>query len=285
MRQIRERAYAKLNLTLDVLCKRSDGYHDMEMVMQTVDLHDTVDITLKDTPGIKVDISRDDLPKDLHNLGGKAAETFLNYVNLSTGISVYITKNIPDRAGMAGGSADAAAVIRGLDRLLETHLSDRELLELCARVGSDVPFCLRGGTALATGRGEILTDLPALPPCGIVLVKPDFSVSTPALFGAIDGQKIAERPDTDAFLELLKKGDLAGLGRKLRNVFEPVLPPSERETVNEIKARLLRNGALGTAMTGTGSAVFGLFPSLEAAKKIEPLPYTTFFTSPVGKIV
>lgn len=280
-----ERAYAKLNLTLDVLCKRPDGYHDMKMIMQTVDLFDKVDIILKDTPEIEVDISRDDLPKGLHNLAGKAAESFLSYVNLSAGVSVYITKNIPDKAGMAGGSADAAAVIRGLDRLLGTRLSDKELLELCAEVGSDVPFCLRGGTALATGRGEILTDLPALPACGIVLVKPDFSVSTPALFGALDGREIEKRPDTAAFLDLLKAGDLPGMGAALRNVFEPVLPPSERETVNEIKAHLLRYGALGSAMTGTGSAVFGLFSSLEAAKRIKPLPYTTFFVSPVGKNV
>lgn len=285
MRRICERAYAKLNLTLDVLCKRPDGYHDMEMVMQTVDLQDTVDITLKDAPGIEVDISRDDLPRGLHNLAGKAAEAFLDYVNLSVGISVYITKNIPDRAGMAGGSADAAAVIRGLDRVLETRLSERELLDLCAKVGSDVPFCLFGGTALATGRGELLTDLPALPKCGIAIVKPDFSVSTPALFGAIDGQKITRRPDTAAFLELLKAGDLPGMGAALYNVFEPVLPPSERETVNEIKSHLLQNGALGACMTGTGSVVFGLFPSLEAAKRMAPLPYATFFASPVGKIV
>lgn len=285
MRHIRERAWAKLNLTLDVLCKRPDGYHDMEMVMQTVDLADEVDITLSDTPEIEVDINRDDLPKGLHNLAGKAAEAFLNYVNLLVGVSVYITKNIPDKAGMAGGSADAAAVIRGLDKLLETRLSDKELLDLSAKVGSDVPFCLWGGTALAKGRGELLRDLPALPPCGIVIVKPDFSVSTPALFGALDGREIEKRPDTAAFLELLKTGDLAGIGKELYNVFEPVLPPAERATVDEIKAHLLQNGALGAAMTGTGSAVFGLFPSLEAAKRIEPLPYATFFASPVEKIV
>ncbi len=285
MRRVRERAYAKLNLTLDVLRKRPDGYHDMEMVMQTVDLYDTVDITLNDVPGIEVGISRDDLPKNLHNLAGKAAAEFLNFVNESVGVSVYITKNIPDKAGMAGGSADAAAVIRGLDKLLETRLSDKELLELCAKVGSDVPFCLRGGTALARGRGEVLTDLPALPRCGIVIVKPDFSVSTPALFGALDGQEIENRPDTAGFLDLLKAGDLPGMGKKLYNVFEPVLPPPERETVDAIKAHLLRNGALGACMTGTGSAVFGLFPSLEAAKRVKPLPYATFFASPVEKTV
>ena len=285
MRRVRERAYAKLNLTLDVLRKRPDGYHDMEMVMQTVDLYDTVDITLNDVPGIEVGISRDDLPKNLHNLAGKAAAEFLNFVNESVGVSVYITKNIPDKAGMAGGSADAAAVIRGLDKLLETRLSDKELLELCAKVGSDVPFCLRGGTALARGRGAVLTDLPALPRCGIVIVKPDFSVSTPALFGALDGQEIENRPDTAGFLDLLKAGDLPGMGKKLYNVFEPVLPPPERETVDAIKAHLLRNGALGACMTGTGSAVFGLFPSLEAAKRVKPLPYATFFASPVEKTV
>ncbi len=280
---ITERAFAKLNLTLDVLGKRPDGYHNMETVMQTVDLWDEVDITIKDVPGIEVDISRDDLPKGLHNLAGKAAKIFLSYVNRpDVGVSIYITKRIPDKAGMAGGSADAAAVLRGLDRLLGTRLSEGELLELGAKVGSDVPFCVRGGTALARGRGEILTALPALPDCGIVLVKPDFSVSTPALFAALDGREIEKRPDTPGFLRLLEAGVLRGVGAALYNVFELALPPARRETVDGIKAHLLENGALGAAMTGTGSVVFGLFPSMEAARRAKSLPYTAFFVSPVG---
>lgn len=283
---IRERAFAKLNLTLDVLGKRPDGYHDMETVMQTVDLWDEVDITLKNAPGIEVDTSKDDLPKDLHNLGGKAARLLLAHVGLTdVGVSVYITKHIPDGAGMAGGSADAAAVIRGLDKLLGTHLSEAELLALCAGVGSDVPFCLRGGTALATGRGEVLTELSNFPACGIAIVKPNFSVSTPELFAAIDGREIPSRPDTAEFLRLLEARDLRGMGAAMVNAFEPVLPEAERRIVEGIKSRLIRDGALGAAMTGTGSAVFGLFPSLDAAKSISPRPYATFFAAPVGKNV
>lgn len=258
--RILELAPAKLNLTLDVLGKRPDGYHELETVMQSVDLRDEVYITLKDRPGIKVDISRDDLPRDLHNLAGKAAQEFLNYVNLpGQGIEVYINKRIPDKAGLAGGSSDAAAVIRGLDALLDTGLCETELLDISGRVGSDVPFCLLGGTRLCRGRGEIMTELPELPDCSIVIVKPVFSVSTPELFAALDSKRVLRRPDTGGFLKALSARELSGLGPYTVNVFEEVLPEDLGRRVRDIKGALLDAGALGASMTGTGSAVFGFF--------------------------
>lgn len=288
VRKLTVPAYAKLNLTLEVLDRRPDGYHNMDMVMQTVDLRDTVDITISDEgeKGVEVDINRDDLPKGIHNLAGKAAKAFLDYVNLpETHIEVYITKNIPDKAGMAGGSADAAAVIRGLDKLLETRLSDRELYGVCALVGSDVPFCLFGGTALARGRGELLTDLPPMPDCGILIVKPSFSVSTPALFAALDRCAVTARPDTGRAVEALRRGDLKALCANMVNVFEDALPEEERRIVVDIKSTLMASGALGASMTGTGSAVFGVFSSPEAAKNVDLTRFgQTFAVSPVKKL-
>lgn len=283
MDSVRERAFAKLNFTLDVVGKRPDGYHDMETVMQAVGLWDEVDITLKGEPGIEVDISWDDLPKDLHNLAGKAAREYLNYVNMTDiGVEVYITKAIPDRAGLAGGSSDAAAVIRGLDRLLGRGLSEEELLKICAGVGSDVPFCLRGGTQLAAGRGEILTRLAPCPECGIAIVKPGFSVSTPELFAALDGLKIGKRPDTARFISALGRGDIAAASPLAFNVFEQALPGAERRTVEAVKGALLDAGALGAAMTGTGSAVFGIFRDAGQARRADLAGYgDVFFADPL----
>ena len=279
-------ACAKLNLTLDVGEKRPDGYHNMEMLMQSVSLYDTVDITLTTGKDIEVMSTDPSLPTGVHNLAGKAAKAFLSYVNITDiGIEVYITKRIPDRAGLAGGSADAAAVIRGLDRLLDTRLSARNLSSIALAVGSDVPFCLFGGTALARGRGELLTPLPAVPDCGILIVKPDFSVSTPALFAALDGCQVRLRPDTQGAVDALCAGDLSALAGYMVNVFEEALPEAERRTVVDIKSELLSDGALGACMTGTGSAVFGLFPTFADAQRADLRRFgETFAVSPVKRL-
>ncbi len=279
-------ACAKLNLTLDVGEKRPDGYHNMEMIMQSVSLYDTVDITLTAKKDIKVMSTKPNLPTGIHNLAGKAAKAFKSYVNLNDiGVEVYINKRIPDRAGMAGGSADAAAVIRGLDILLDTRLSADALSAIALSVGSDVPFCLFGGTALACGRGELLTPLAALPDCGILLVKPDFSVSTPALFAALDGCQVRLRPDTRGAVDALCTGDMKALAGRMVNVFEEALPEAERRIVVDIKSELLSAGALGACMTGTGSAVFGIFPTLEDARRADLGRFgETFAVSPVKSI-
>ena len=280
-----EKACAKINLSLDVKGKRPDGYHEMDMIMQSVSLWDEVSVTLTDTPGIEVDINVDSLPKGLQNLAGKAAQEFFRYVNITNkGVKVYIKKNIPDKAGMAGGSSDAAAVIRGLNSLTGSGLSDRELYEICARVGSDVAFCLRGGTARATGRGEILQDLPGMPDCDIVLARPDFSVATPELFARIDSCEIGTRPDAGRMEQALERGDLRGVCREVGNVFEQVLP--ERAAVESIKAELTRRGALAACMTGTGSVVYGLFEAGKAPADREiPGCKEIFFAKPLGKHV
>lgn len=254
-----ERAWAKINLTLDVTGKRPDGYHDMTMVMETVDLCDILRFS-NDGQGVRVRSNLSFLPENGGNLAAVAASRFAQVTGAAVEpLTIEIEKHIPVCAGTAGGSSDAAAVLRYLDRTLGTGLSREALEELGASVGSDVPYCVRGGTALAQGRGEELTDLPRLPRCAIVLCKPPFSISTPALFAQLDRCRISRRPDTKGVLRALEEGDLVGVARRLYNVFEDVLLPRQKRTVEEVKHALVDGGALGAAMTGTGPTVFGLF--------------------------
>ena len=252
-------AYAKLNLTLDILSKRPDGYHEMKMVMQTISLHDDVTVTLADGKGITCRVADAALPCDERNLAVKAAKVFCEAVNYSGGIDIALTKRIPSEAGMAGGSADAAAVLRALRDLVSPALTDERLEEIGAGVGSDVPFCIRGGTQLAEGRGEVLTVLSPAPKCFAAVCKPDFPISTPALFARVDGVTLSNRPDTDAMLSAIACGERGALCENVSNVFEQVLPEAQRERIEEIKRALVEHGALCAAMTGSGSAVFGLF--------------------------
>lgn len=287
-RTVCERAYAKLNLTLGVLGKRPDGYHELDMVMQTVSLWDEVTITLTDTPGIEVDINRDDLPGGIDNLAGKAGKIFFREVNIiDKGIRVYINKRIPSQAGLAGGSADAAAVVRGLCRLLpEVRLNLHEKLSICAEIGSDVPFCFLGGTKRARGRGEVLTALPPMPECAVLIVKPAFSVSTPVLFNAIDGLVLRDRPDAGKMAKALERQDFSGVCREVGNVFQEALPAGERKIVEEIKAALRASGAPAASMTGTGSAVFGIFPTGKDVKIDKFRDFgEVFLAKPVGDLV
>lgn len=266
MRALTERASAKLNLTLDVLGRRPDGYHEMKMVMQSVSLCDEVELRLTEG-GIAVATDKPFLPTGEGNLAYRAAETFLRAAGRSdAGVSIRIRKRIPVCAGLAGGSADAAAVFRGLSRLLDAPLPPETLRKAAEAVGSDVPYCLLGGTALATGRGETLETLPSLPDCAFVIVKPAFSVSTPRLFERLDGMSIRQRPDTDGMLEALGNRSVPDAARRCFNIFEAVLPSRERHLVEEAKDRLLTFGAAGASMTGTGSAVYGLFEDPERAE-------------------
>lgn len=252
-------ANAKLNLTLDVLGKREDGYHDLCMVMQSVDLHDVLVLEATEGEAVSVKTNLCFLPEDDRNLAAMAARAFFRHTGQVTGLSIEIDKQIPVCAGMAGGSADAAAVLRGLNELTGAKLSRERLAELGAEVGSDVPYCVLGSTALAEGRGERLTELPALPQCHVVLCKPGFSISTPELFQRLDGCRITCHPDTAGMLEALERGDLKDAARRMYNVFEDVLPDRQRRTVSEIKAILIAEGALGACMSGSGPTVFGLF--------------------------
>ncbi len=261
-----ERAYAKLNLSLDVLGKLPDGYHDLRMVMQTVEFGDDLELELTGDGSFHMVSGRSYLPCDDRNHAMKAARLFL--AGSGMGVRIRTVKRIPVCAGMAGGSADAAAVLRGLNKLTGAGKTYEELCALGLQVGSDVPFCIRGGTALAEGRGEKLTPLPPLPDGPIVICKPAFAISTPELFGKIDARKSRIRPDTSGLLAALERQELSGVARRMYNVFEDVLTRREDE-IFAIKSELLARGALGAAMTGTGSAVFGLFAEDEAAQNAQ----------------
>ena len=267
MREIREKAYAKLNISLDVMDSRADGYHDMLMVMQTVTLWDDIHIVLNSEGRMSAASNLRFIPADERNLAVKAAIRFFRELGEeNTGAHIEMQKRIPVGAGMAGGSADAAAVLRGLNKLYDRKFSLEKLMELGADVGSDVPFCVMGGTALAQGRGEILSPLPPMPECSFVICKPEFSISTPELFRKLDAAPMRRHPDTQGIIQALEDGDLVRICRRMYNVFEDV-DDRRMRSVGEIKGALLDSGAISAMMTGTGSAVFGVYEDETAANK------------------
>ena len=265
---IEEKAYAKINISLDVTGRRADGYHDMVMIMQTVSLCDELTLTIGGGEGVTARSNMRFIPGDERNLAVKAAMKYLEAVGeRDKGVSIDIRKNIPVGAGMGGGSADAAAVLRAMNGLFDHALSAAELEQLSCAVGSDVAFCVAGGTALATGRGEKLEALPALPDCAFVVCKPEFSISTPELFRKLDQMPLRRHPDTAGLLAAIREGQLGQVCRRMYNVFEDV-DDRRMRTVADIKSRLLDAGALGAVMTGTGSAVFGVFAPGQALEGV-----------------
>ena len=261
-------ANAKLNLTLDVLGRRPDGYHDMRMIMQSITLSDTLTLEPDGGEELRVQSNLQFLPTGEKNLAAQAALRFWEARGLPPrGMTITIRKNIPVCAGMAGGSSDGAAVLRALNRMEGEPFSPEELARIGARVGSDVPYCVLGGTALAEGRGEELTPLPPLPTCWVVVCKPEFSISTPDLFAQIDRIRLRCHPDTRGAVAALEAGDLEGVARRLYNVFEDALPDRQRTRVQEIKSTLIQCGALGASMSGTGPTVFGLFHREDRARE------------------
>ncbi len=268
MTTLYESAFAKLNLTLDVLGKRPDGYHDLQSVMQTISVRDDVEIDVGTGKPWKLICSREGIPTDETNLAWKAAKVYCDNLNKNPdGLEIRILKRIPSGAGMGGGSADAAAVLRALNRHYGNPLSILALAELGAQVGSDVPFCVLGGTAMAEGRGEILRKLPDMPDCVFVVCKPAFSVSTPELYRKIDQAAIAQRPDNRAMESALISGDLLKVAQQLCNVFDPVVTQEHLE-LNYIKSLFHQYGAVGYQMTGSGSAVFAIVSEFEVAAVI-----------------
>ena len=259
------RSYAKVNLTLDVLSRRNDGYHDVKMIMQTVSLFDLV-LVDKTTSDISVSTNLRFLPCNDKNIAYKAARSFFYYTKIDKGCKILIHKNIPVAAGLAGGSGNAAAVLCALDRLYDTNLSLDELCKLGAELGADVPYCIKGGTALATGIGEIITPLPDIPKCTMLIVKPPISVSTASIYNAIDSSDITERPDTDAMISAITKGDINGISKNLSNVMG-VVTENLHPIIRGIRRKMLLNGALGAVMSGSGPSVFGIFPDYSTAKK------------------
>ena len=282
MEIITESAFAKINLTLDVLGRREDGYHDIRSIMQTISLRDDVVINadtgapwavhcyrevLEDPKAeqSEVRLETEGLPQDADNLAWKAAEAFFSRTGKQTsGLEIFINKRIPTEAGLGGGSADAAAVLRGLNRHYGEPLSVAALCETGEAVGSDVPFCVLCGTALVEGRGELLTQIHGVPQFYVVVCKPDFSVSTAELYRRLDEEFIEKRPDQRAMQANLQKGELLGIGGSLCNVFEPLVL-KEHFDLNYIRSMMITYGAYGAQMTGSGSAVFGVYDSFEYA--------------------
>ena len=256
------RAYAKINLTLDITSKRDDGYHDVKMIMQEISLYDTIDIERSDDIEIECNIPY--IPCDERNLAYKAVLEFNKYTNKNAGAKIYINKIIPSGAGLGGGSSDAAAVVKALDKLYNTNLTERDKMNICEKLGSDVPFFILGGTCLAEGRGEILTKLPSIPKCYVLLAKPSFSVSTKIAYQNFDITKLKRHPETDAAIEALKSGDIVLLAEKMKNVLEPPVV-NQYPKIKILKYEIKKGRALNSIMTGSGSTVFGIFDSYTKA--------------------
>ena len=260
-------AFAKLNLYLGIHGLRPDGYHQLETVFQAVDLMDLVSISVHDEGGISLRCNKVYLPTDNRNLAYKAAEAFFRAADIENpGLHINIKKIIPVGAGMAGGSTDAACVLRLLNQAFERPLSPQQMAEVGLTLGADVPFCLWGGTALAGGVGEQLQQMKPMPSCAILVGKPRFSVSTKAAFGLYDQKPREQCPPPDEMLQALEQGDLAGIAGNLYNSLEePVVESYPR--IGQIITRMESAGAMGVRMTGSGSAVFGIFETDEEAKK------------------
>lgn len=259
MERYAQAAPAKVNLALDILGRRRDGYHEMRMVMQTVSLWDTV--TLEEGgEGFTLSVRGMDLPPG-KTLEQRAAEAFFTAIGRpAPPLRVTLEKKTPAYAGLGGGSADVAALLRLLRERYAPAMPREALEAVGGQTGSDMPFCVRGGTALAEGRGEVLTDLPPLPECRFVLCKPDFGLPTGPMFARLRLDGSLPRPDVEGMVSALRRGDLEGAASRVGNVFESVLEPPERREIEGIKETLLRHGALAAAMSGSGPAVFGLFP-------------------------
>ncbi|UOQ49528.1 4-(cytidine 5'-diphospho)-2-C-methyl-D-erythritol kinase [Gracilibacillus caseinilyticus] len=263
---ILEKAPAKINLTLDVLYKRPDQFHEIAMVMTTVDLADRLEFFLLDKDRIEISSENRFVPNDERNLAYRAAKLLKERYHIKQGVRILIDKQIPVAAGLAGGSSDAAATLRGLNRLWKLHLPMETLAELGSEVGSDVSFCVYDSTALAEGRGELITELPAPPHCWVVLAKPVQGVSTQSVYQSLNLENL-NHPDTEGMIEAIRSGDYYGVCDRLKNVLETVTLPKNPE-VEQIKQQMLRSGADAVLMSGSGPTVFGLVQQESRADRI-----------------
>ena len=263
--KLTETGYAKINLGLDVLGLRPDKYHEVAMVMQTISLADT--LTFTDSPELTVTTDMPGLEGGSSNLAWKAAVLMAEYAHREPRVHIHIEKKVFLAAGLAGGSTDASAVLRGLNRFWELHLPCEKLERLGAKLGSDVPFCVAGGTSLATGRGEVLTPLPDLPNLFLVLAKPPLEISTPWAYREFDKQKNVIRPDIEGMVQAVRTGDVQGVLRRCGNVLEPVTAAAHPE-IREIQQQMLQNGADLAMMSGSGPTVFGVAKGRETCERI-----------------
>ncbi|RGE88311.1 4-(cytidine 5'-diphospho)-2-C-methyl-D-erythritol kinase [Sellimonas intestinalis] len=266
MERIQLKALGKINLGLDVLGKRENGYHDVRMIMQTVYLYDEVTLEKRQKPGITVSTNLIYLPTDKTNIAYRAAKILLDEFGERRGVAIHLKKHIPVAAGMAGGSADAAAVLFGMNRMFGWKLSEKELMERGVTLGADVPYCIMRGTALAEGIGEKLTRLPAMPKCHLLIAKPPISVSTKLVYEKLDALAIVDHPDIDGIIEGLKDRDLIRVAGSMGNVLQNVTE-TEYPVITQIKEKMIKGGAINAMMSGSGPTVFGFFKERSMAKK------------------
>ena len=265
MEQITRKAYAKINIGLDVLRRREDGYHELKMIMQTVDICDDLSFERTAQPGIVIRTDHEELPVDGNNLIYKAADLLFQEKGITEGVKITLTKRIPIAAGLAGGSSDAAATMRGLNELFQMGYSIQELQRLGVKLGADIPYCLVGGTMLSEGIGEILTPLPTPPDCFLVVAKPDINVSTGFVYGNLHADSLTYHPDIDGMIAALHAGSLSGITDRLGNVLETVTVKAY-PVIEELKELLRSMGAVNALMSGSGPTVFGIFKERETAE-------------------
>lgn len=260
------KALAKINLGLDVVRRREDGYHEVRMIMQTIHLYDRLDIKRTQEPGIQIQTNLSFLPVNENNLIYKAAKLLMDEFSITDGVSVKLDKRIPVAAGMAGGSTDAAAMLIGVNRLFSLGLTKRQLMERGVQIGADVPYCIMRGTALAEGIGEELSPLPPMVKCPVLIAKPSISVSTKFVYQNLKLDDTTIHPDIDLMIEDIKAKNLHDIAAHMGNVLETVTIPNY-PVIDEIKKHMLSNGAVGAMMSGSGPTVFGLFDDEDTAKK------------------
>lgn len=260
------RSMAKINLALDITGKRADGYHDVRMIMQSICLYDEIEMERTDTPGVRMQTNVSFLPTDRRNLAVRAADLLLKAFDIPEGVGIKLNKRIPVAAGLAGGSSNAAAVLVGMNHLFSLGLSESALMQYGLQLGADVPYCIMRGTALAEGIGEVLTPLPEIPHCCILIAKPPVSVSTKYVYEHYDMAEHVNHPDIDGMLQAIYDGSLEGIACRLENVLEQVTVP-EYPVIEEIRRLMLQCGAAGARMSGSGPTVFGIFEDKKTAEK------------------
>lgn len=259
------RAFAKINLGLDVIRRREDGYHEVRMIMQTIQMYDQLEMEKKTTPGIDLTTNLSYIPVNENNLVYKAAKLLMDQYHIKEGVSIDLNKFIPVAAGMAGGSSDAAATLVGMNKLFHLRLSREDLMEIGVKIGADVPYCIMRGTALSEGIGEKLTPLSPMPPCYILIGKPGISVSTKFVYTNLKLNEHTKHPDIDGMLQALKQQDLRGITDRMENVLESVTVPAY-PVIEEIKNHMKEHGALNALMSGSGPTVFGIFDDKKKAE-------------------
>lgn len=283
------RALAKINLGLDVVRKREDGYHEVKMIMQTINMYDQLEIFVTEEPGIQIASNLHYLPNNENNLACRAAKLLMDEFDIKQGLTIKLDKFIPVAAGMAGGSSDAAAAMVGVNHLFKLKLSAKELMERGVKIGADVPYCIMRGTALAEGIGEKLTKLAPMPKCFILIAKPPISVSTKFVYDNLRANELSHHPDIDGMIADMEQDNLAAMCAKMENVLESVTI-SEYPVIEEIRQAMLEAGALGARMSGSGPTVFGVFADkqtgMEAKEKIKQsgLARQVFLTTPFNTI-